>query len=166
MKNKETWLWSECSGNFCPVFNLSCSVLRFWCMLASDKGLKIWLLFRDVHCLRRNSTESLTFSWHVWNNFIETILNYKCILCVNVLKVFCFPDMKLKIFLWKRFILIFVFSGVLYYICLNVWKLIDNHNAGLLVLLKILKNSLKCFHESIFFIYFFLICIYQVWHLF
>ena len=32
-----TWLWSECSGNFCTGFSLFCSVLRFWCMLALDK---------------------------------------------------------------------------------------------------------------------------------
>lgn len=71
--------WSAYSGNFCTVFNLFCFVLRFWCMLALDKGLKMWLLFKDVHCLKEIQ-QNLEYSHDVWNNFIETMLNHNCFL--------------------------------------------------------------------------------------
>lgn len=48
-------------------------------MLGLDKGLKVWLLFRDVHCLREIQ-QNLEYFHH----FIETILNHKCVLYVNI----------------------------------------------------------------------------------
>lgn len=86
-------------------------------MLALDKGLKMWLLFKDVHCLKEIQ-QNLEYSHDAWNNFIETMLIIT-IFYGNVLKYVWFVDMILKIFLWNYF-LIFANNNVLYHICLNV----------------------------------------------